>query len=173
MDQIVTKSDGSKYFYEKESMWPGQQFGLQVKEVLYSAKSKYQDILVFDSTTYSRVLVLDGVIQLTERDEYAYQETIVNIPLFAHPNPVSVLIVGAGDGGVLREVVKHAGISKIVMCEIDEGGPAFRPVSCSLHPTLHTTPFAPLALSSLYRRRVGFQAFFPNDHGYCFRRSSR
>ena len=71
-----------------------------------------QDILVFDSETYGRVLVLDGVIQLTERDEFAYQEMIVHVPLFAHPNPKSVLIVGAGDGGVLREVTRHASIEK-------------------------------------------------------------
>jgi spermidine synthase len=66
------------------------------------------------------VLVLDGVIQLTERDEFAYQEMIVHVPIFAHPNPQSVLIVGAGDGGVLREIVKHKGIKKIVQCEIDQ-----------------------------------------------------
>ena len=61
--------------------------------------------MVFDSETYGRVLVLDGVIQLTERDEFAYQEMITHLPLFAHPNPKRVLIVGGGDGGVLREVV--------------------------------------------------------------------
>jgi spermidine synthase len=79
---------------------------------VHTEKSEYQDILVFDSETYGRVLVLDGVIQLTERDEFAYQEMIVHLPLFAHPNPKSVLIVGAGDGGVLREVVRHAGVEK-------------------------------------------------------------
>jgi spermidine synthase len=113
MDQFVTKSDGSQYFYERESMWPGQQFGLQVKEILTHQKSDYQDIVVFDSTTYGRVLVLDGVIQLTERDEFAYQEMIVHLPVLAHPNPKAVLIVGAGDGGVLRELVKHTTIEKV------------------------------------------------------------
>ncbi|RYG48863.1 hypothetical protein EON67_07200 [archaeon] len=72
-----------------------------------------QDILVFDSETYGRVLVLDGVIQLTEKDEFAYQEMITHLPLFAHPNPKKVLILGAGDGGVLREVCRHAGVEKV------------------------------------------------------------
>jgi spermidine synthase len=80
-----------------------------------------QDILVFKSKTYGTVLVLDGVIQVTERDEFAYQEMIAHLPIFAcGVAPKKVLIVGGGDGGVLREVVKHAGIEEIHMCEIDE-----------------------------------------------------
>lgn len=94
-------------------MWPGQKFGLKVEKVLHTEKSQFQDILVFQSETYGRVLVLDGVIQLTERDEFAYQEMIVHLPLFAHSNPKRVLIVGAGDGGVLREVCKHSGVEKV------------------------------------------------------------
>jgi spermidine synthase len=69
--------------------------------------------MVFDSATYGRVLILDGVIQLTERDEFAYQEMIAHLPLFAHPNPQSVLIVGGGDGGVLREVCRHKSVKKV------------------------------------------------------------
>jgi spermidine synthase len=57
--------------------------------------------------------------QVTERDEFAYQEMITHLPLFSHPNPKKVLIVGGGDGGVLREVVKHPGVTEIHMCEID------------------------------------------------------
>ena len=77
-------------------------------------------MLVFKSKTYGNVLVLDGVIQVTERDEFAYQEMITHLPMFAHSNPKKVLIVGGGDGGVLREVVKHSGVEEIHMCEIDE-----------------------------------------------------
>jgi spermidine synthase len=61
---------------------------------------------VFNSKTYGKVLVLDGVIQLSERDEFAYQEMMVHLPMYAHPNPKKVLIVGGGDGGVLREVLE-------------------------------------------------------------------
>ena len=80
-----------------------------------------KDVLVFKSKSYGMVLVLDGVIQVTERDEFAYQEMIVHLPMFAAKDPPKkVLIVGGGDGGVLREVVKHTGVEEIHMCEIDE-----------------------------------------------------
>ncbi|XP_053704720.1 spermidine synthase isoform X2 [Synchiropus splendidus] len=72
------------------------------------------------SKTYGNVLVLDGVIQCTERDEFAYQEMIANLPLCSHPCPKKVLIIGGGDGGVLREVVKHPLVESVVLCEIDE-----------------------------------------------------
>ena len=107
------------WFSESEVMWPGQAMSLKVDKVLYEGRSDFQDILVFKSATYGNVLVLDGAIQLTERDEYAYQEMIAQIPLHCHPDPKSVLIVGGGDGGVLREVCRHSTVQKIVMCEID------------------------------------------------------
>ena len=80
-----------------------------------------QDILVFQSTSYGRVLVLDGVVQVTERDEFAYQEMITHLPMFISDQPPKkVLIIGGGDGGVLREVVKHASVETIHMVEIDQ-----------------------------------------------------
>ena len=91
----------------------------QVKKVVHHARTKFQDVLVFESTNHGMVLVLDGVIQVTERDEFAYQEMIAHIPLFAHPNPKKVLVIGGGDGGVLREVAKHESVEEIVICEID------------------------------------------------------
>ena len=108
------------WFTESEVMWPGQSMSLKVEEVLFEGKSEFQDVLVFRSSTYGTVLVLDGVIQVTERDEFAYQEMITHLPLHCHPNPVSVLIVGGGDGGVLREVCRHQGVQQVTMCEIDE-----------------------------------------------------
>jgi spermidine synthase len=107
------------WFTEKEALWPGQRMSIEIDEILEVGKSLFQDILVFKSKTYGIVLVLDGVIQVTERDEFSYQEMIAHLPLFAHPNPKKVLIVGGGDGGVLREVAKHAGVETIHMCEID------------------------------------------------------
>lgn len=108
------------WFSESEVLWPGQKFSLKVKKPLHHERSQFQDILVFESDTYGRVLVLDGVIQLTERDEHAYQEMIAHLPLFAHPEPKKVLIVGGGDGGVLREVARHKCVTRIDMCEIDQ-----------------------------------------------------
>lgn len=86
---------------------------------VYSMNYIEQDFLVFRSSTYGTVLVLDGVIQVTERDEFAYHEMITHIPMFAHKTPKRVLIIGGGDGGVLREVVKHQSVESIHMCEID------------------------------------------------------
>jgi spermidine synthase len=94
---------------------------LQVKKVLDHHRSLFQDVLVFESETFGNVLVLDGVIQVTERDEFSYQEMIAHIPLYSHPNPKKVLVIGGGDGGVLREVAKHKGVEEIVICEIDQG----------------------------------------------------
>uniref|UniRef100_UPI00358E5B50 spermidine synthase-like n=1 Tax=Myxine glutinosa TaxID=7769 RepID=UPI00358E5B50 len=108
------------WFTEMSPLFPGQGFSLQVQEVLYSGRSDFQDILVFQSKTYGRVLALDGVIQCTERDEFAYQEMMAHLPLTSHPLPENVLIVGGGDGGVLREVVKHPEVKHVTLCEIDK-----------------------------------------------------
>lgn len=77
---------------------------LKVNKVLDHHRSKYQDILVFESANHGTVLVLDGVIQVTERDEFAYQEQIAHVPLFAHENPKRVLVIGGGDGGTNENV---------------------------------------------------------------------
>lgn len=107
------------WFMEKGALWPGQAMSLEVEDVLHHSVSDFQDVLVFKSKTYGNVLVLDGVIQVTERDEFAYQEMIAHIPLFAHPCPERVLVIGGGDGGVLREVLKHPSVKHAVLCEID------------------------------------------------------
>jgi len=122
-DLITTDKDGRRWFAEKETMWPGQKMAIEILEILEDGRSKFQDVLVFKSATYGIVFSLDGVIQVTERDEASYQEMITHLPMFAHPNPKKVLIIGGGDGGVLREVVKHASVEKIDMCEIDEQVP--------------------------------------------------
>ena len=112
--------DENHWFSEKEVMWPGQQMSLKVKKELLNIKSEYQHIQVFDSETYGRVLVLDGVIQLTERDEHAYQEMLAHVALFSHTNPKKILIIGGGDGGILREVLRHDCVEEITMVELDE-----------------------------------------------------
>ncbi|MEI6162449.1 MAG: polyamine aminopropyltransferase, partial [Roseococcus sp.] len=76
-------------------------------------------IMLFESTSHGRVMVLDGVIQITERDEFVYQEMLTPVPLLAHGAAKRVLIIGAGDGGVLRRVLQHRNVEKCVMVEID------------------------------------------------------
>lgn len=108
------------WFSELSELWPGQCMSLEVEEVLHKEKSKFQDVLVFKSKTYGNVLVLDGVIQCTERDEFSYQEMLAHLPMVCHRNPKKVLIIGGGDGGVAREVLKHPGVESVHQCEIDE-----------------------------------------------------
>lgn len=116
MDLII---DG--WFHERGELWRGQAMSLKVKKVLDHHRSLFQDILVFESEAHGNVLVLDGVIQVTERDEFSYQEMIAHIPLFAHQSPKKVLVIGGGDGGVLREISRHPGVEEIVICELDQG----------------------------------------------------
>ena len=73
---------------------------------------------------HGKILVLDGIIQLTQSDEFAYQEMLAHVPLFAHPHPENVLVIGGGDGGILREVARHDCVKDIDFCEIDEDGEA-------------------------------------------------
>lgn len=102
-----------------ESLYPGWGQRFRVTRELARVKSDFQDIVVFESETHGRVLVLDGVIQITEGDEFVYQEMLTHVPLLAHGDARRVLIIGAGDGGVLRRVLEHSTVEKAVMCEID------------------------------------------------------
>ncbi|MGQ9745435.1 MAG: polyamine aminopropyltransferase [Dissulfurimicrobium sp.] len=92
---------------------------LKVKETLFTSRSEYQTIEVLDTFEYGRVLLLDGFIMTTERDEYIYHEMIVHPAMYLHPNPKDVLIIGGGDGGAVREAVKHKSVERVVLCEID------------------------------------------------------
>lgn len=102
-----------------ETLYPdwGQRF--LVKRELARVQSDFQDIVLFESTSHGRVMVLDGVIQITERDEFVYQEMLTHVPLLAHGSAETVLIIGAGDGGVLRRVLMHNTVRRAVMVEID------------------------------------------------------
>lgn len=102
-----------------ETLYPdwGQRF--LVKRELARVQSDFQDIMVFESTSHGRVMLLDGVVQITERDEFVYQEMLTHVPLLAHGAAKRVLIIGAGDGGVLRRVLQHRNVEKAVMVEID------------------------------------------------------
>lgn len=108
------------WFFETCPMWPGMGFSLQIEQVLYSKRSKFQQIDVYQTRNHGKMLALDGIIQLTEFDEFAYQEMLAHVPLFAHPCPKTVLVIGGGDGGILREVCRHDCVTDIDFCEIDE-----------------------------------------------------
>ncbi|KAL8537907.1 hypothetical protein ACS0TY_000016 [Phlomoides rotata] len=109
-----------KEVYFNNPMWPGEAHSVKVENILFKEKSKYQEVLVFQSSAYGKVLVLDGIVQLTEKDECAYQEMITHLPLCSIESPTNVLVVGGGDGGVLREIARHRSVKSIDICEIDQ-----------------------------------------------------
>jgi spermidine synthase len=93
---------------------------IRIKNVLYNARSPYQEIAILESNKLGRILVIDGITMLTEWDEYAYHEMISHVPLLVHPNPSRILIIGGGDGGTVREVIKHPTVETVHVCELDE-----------------------------------------------------
>lgn len=93
---------------------------VKVKQALYHGKSDYQTIDIVETDVYGRVLLLDGMFMVTEKDEFIYHELITHIPLLSHPNPRKVLVIGGGDGGTVREVLRHPSVEKVTLCEIDE-----------------------------------------------------
>ncbi|KAG8039509.1 hypothetical protein G9C98_008152 [Cotesia typhae] len=107
------------WFSEFNDLWPGISVSFEVTKILHHEKSQFQDILLVDTKSHGRLLVLDGIIQCSESDEFSYQEMISFLPLCTHPNPKNVLIVGGGDGGVAREIVKHPGVEHVTQVEID------------------------------------------------------
>lgn len=103
----------------EETLYPGWGQRFQVLSVLARETSAYQDIVVLETASHGRVLVLDGNVQITEADEFVYQEMIAHVPLLAHGAARHVLIIGAGDGGVLRRVLQHRSVVSATMVEID------------------------------------------------------
>lgn len=92
---------------------------LKADEVLYEIKTDHQHLVIFTNATWGTVLMLDGVCQLTTSDEFVYHEMMAHVPLMMLEKPKRVLVVGGGDGGVLREVLKHPSVTKATLCEID------------------------------------------------------
>ena len=108
------------WFSEISPMWESVALSIEIEEHLLSKKSQFQQIDVFQTKTCGKMLVLDGIIQATELDEFAYQEMLTHIPMCAHANPERVLVIGGGDGGILREIERHECVKEIDICEIDE-----------------------------------------------------
>lgn len=105
-------------FQEKLHDGWAQTFG--IKNVLFENKTDHQHLIIFESISFGRVMALDGIIQTTERDEFIYHEMLAHVPLFAHGEARDVLIIGGGDGGLLREVLKHEGVDHVTQVEIDQ-----------------------------------------------------
>ena len=103
----------------EETFHPHWRVRLQADKVLHEVKTEHQHLVIFENATWGRVLMLDGVCQLTTSDEFVYHEMMAHVPLMALSKPKRVLVVGGGDGGVMREVLKHPMVEKATLCEID------------------------------------------------------
>lgn len=107
------------------NLWVEEKFqdflGLKfkVEKVLFSGKSEFQTVDIVQTKGHGKMLLNDGLIMVTERDEFAYHDMITHVPLFVHPQPKNVLVIGGGDGGTAREVIRHTSVEKCTMVEID------------------------------------------------------
>lgn len=107
------------WFTETLHPWLAQR--LRIDRVLFRDKTEHQDLIIFENERFGRVLTLDGVVQTTEGDEFVYHEMMAHVPIVAHGGARRVLIVGGGDGGMAREVLKHKAVETLTMVEIDRG----------------------------------------------------
>ncbi len=103
----------------EETFHPHWRVALEADEVLHEVLTAHQHLVIFRNATWGTVLMLDGVCQLTTSDEFVYHEMMAHVPLMVLEKPRRVLVIGGGDGGVLREVLKHPGVAKATLCEID------------------------------------------------------
>ncbi len=102
-----------------EEQSPNLRLSAKVSEIIYEGESPFQKIVVANSEEFGMMLTLDGVFQTSIKEEFVYHEMITHIPLFLHPNPERVLIIGGGDGGAAREAVRHEKVKEVTMVEID------------------------------------------------------
>jgi spermidine synthase len=106
------------WFTEKQTK--NVNFTCRIARTLHTETSKFQNIAVLETEEFGKMLVLDGTVQTTVEDEFIYHEMITHIPLYTHPNPKMVLVIGGGDGGTIREILKHPSVELVVLVEIDE-----------------------------------------------------
>lgn len=105
------------WFTEKQT----DNFGItaRIKRTLHTEQTEFQKLDMVETEEFGNMLILDGMVMTTQKDEFVYHEMVAHVPLFTHPNPENVLVVGGGDGGVIREVLKHPSVKKATLVEID------------------------------------------------------
>lgn len=117
MDGLENDGEG---FWFKERLYPDIALTLRVEKVIVPPyHTGFQELAIYDTASLGRMLVLDGIIQLSEKDEAQYHEMMAHWPLYAHSCPKNVLIIGGGDGGVAREVLKHSSVESLTIVDID------------------------------------------------------
>lgn len=114
---IVEVNKMSIWFTEKQT----KHFGItaEIKQTLHTEQTDFQKLDMVETAEFGNMLILDGMVMTTQKDEFVYHEMVAHVPLFTHPNPKNVLVVGGGDGGVIREVLKHPSVEKATLVEID------------------------------------------------------
>ncbi|MEW5728735.1 MAG: polyamine aminopropyltransferase, partial [Pseudomonadota bacterium] len=105
----------------RESLYDHWQQSFLVSRELFRSEGGLQEIVLFETPGFGRVLTLDGVIQVTTGDEFVYHEMLAHVPIYAHGDVRSACVVGGGDGGMLREILKHQSVEQAVLVEIDGG----------------------------------------------------
>ena len=120
MSEYVMRPKRNNELWLTEYSTDNLKLSMRVKNVLHSEKTPYQELLIADTHEYGRTLMLDGAYQLTERDEFTYSEMMAHVPICAHPDPKNVMIIGGGDGAIMREVLKHECVKKCTLIDIDE-----------------------------------------------------
>jgi spermidine synthase len=101
-----------------EPLGVGLQLGVQIEDIIFRETTAHQDLVIYETSQWGRVMALDGIMQVCERDEFIYHEMLTHVPMLAHGNARNVCIIGGGDGGILREALKHP-IERVTMVEID------------------------------------------------------
>ncbi len=102
-----------------EALFDGYGQHFDVDQVLFESDTEHQHLIIFENRAFGRVMALDGIVQTTERDEFIYHEMMIHVPMMAHGAARRVLIIGGGDGGSLREALKHPGLESVTQVEID------------------------------------------------------
>jgi len=159
MSELVSFKKNEWFF---ETSFPGVRRckvdAFRMQKEIYKGKSKFQDIYIFESPGFGKMLALDGIIQLSESDEFIYHEMIVHPPLFTHPNPKRFLLVGGGDGGVLREAAKHP-LTELYQVEIDK---QIVELSAKYLPFISKGVFSDKRLKIFYEDGIKFIAQYKN-----------
>lgn len=107
----------SIWFTEKQT----GNFGItaKIKQTFVSERTDFQELQMVETEEWGNMLILDDMVMTTEKDEFVYHEMVAHVPLFTHPNPKNVLVVGGGDGGAIREVLKHQSVERVTLVDID------------------------------------------------------
>lgn len=110
----------SENLFVEENIQDTLRMRYTITERLFSGKSDFQKVEIVETAGHGRMLLNDDLVMLSERDEQIYHEMIAHVPLFVHPNPQNVLVIGGGDGGTVREVLRHRNVRKCTLVEIDK-----------------------------------------------------